>query len=176
MGTSLHANICRFGTSLAAKMVKNLPVVQETWVQSLLWEDTLEREMATHCSIPAWRIPWTEEPDGLQSMGSQRVEHWATFIYRFTSFLFAFLLIFLLSSFHFFFFSVLLVWSLINVYESCHIRIVYCFLLFSVASQLTCTDTYHVCLNVPGPLHVVSHLILQEPREVRTITISILPV
>ena len=44
---------------------KNLPAMRETWVQSLLWEDTLEREMATHCSIPAWRIPWTEEPGGL---------------------------------------------------------------------------------------------------------------
>ena len=43
----------------------------ETWVQSLGWEDTLEKEMATHCSISAWRIPWTEEPGGLQFMGSQ---------------------------------------------------------------------------------------------------------
>ena len=48
-----------------AQTVKNLPAMRETWVQSLLWEDTLEREMATHCSIPAWRIPWTEEPGGL---------------------------------------------------------------------------------------------------------------
>ena len=49
--------------------------MQETWVQSLGWEDPLEKGKATHCSILAWRIPWTEEPDGLQSMGSQRVEH-----------------------------------------------------------------------------------------------------
>ena len=61
--------------SLVAQMVKNLPVVQETWVQSLGWEDPLEKEMATHSSILAWRIPWTEEPGGLQSMGSQRVRH-----------------------------------------------------------------------------------------------------
>ena len=54
-------------------MVKNLPAVQETQVQSLAQEDTLEKEMATQSSIPAWRIPWTEEPDRLQSMGLQRV-------------------------------------------------------------------------------------------------------
>ena len=56
-------------------MVKNLPAMQETWVQSLGWEDPLEKGMATHCSILAWRIPWTEEPGGLQSMGSSRVRH-----------------------------------------------------------------------------------------------------
>ena len=56
-------------------MVKNLPVMQETQVQSLGWEDSLEKEMATHSSILAWRIPWTEEPGGLQSMGLQRVGH-----------------------------------------------------------------------------------------------------
>ena len=55
--------------------VKSLPAMQETGVQSLGWEDSLEKEMATHCSILAWRIPWTEEPGGLQSMGSQRVGH-----------------------------------------------------------------------------------------------------
>ena len=52
-------------------MVKNLPTVQETWVQSLGQDDTLEKEMATHSSISAWRILWTEDPSGLQSMGSQ---------------------------------------------------------------------------------------------------------
>ena len=52
-------------------MVKNLPAVQQTWVQFLGQEDPLEKEMATHSSILAWRIPWTEEPGGLQSMGSQ---------------------------------------------------------------------------------------------------------
>ena len=51
--------------------VNNLPAVQETWVQFLGWEDPLEEETATHSSILAWRIPWTEEPGGLQSMGSQ---------------------------------------------------------------------------------------------------------
>ena len=54
-------------------MVKNLPVMQETWVRSLIWEDPLEKEMATHSSTLAWKIPWTEELDGLQSMGLQRV-------------------------------------------------------------------------------------------------------
>ena len=58
-----------------AQMVKNLPAVQEIWVQSLGREDLLEKEMATHSSILAWRIPQTEEPDRLQSMGSQRVGH-----------------------------------------------------------------------------------------------------
>ena len=53
----------------------NLPVIQETWVQSLSREDPLEEEMATHSSILAWRIPQTEEPDRLQSMGSQKVGH-----------------------------------------------------------------------------------------------------
>ena len=56
-------------------MVKNLPAMQETRVLSLGWEDPLEKEIATHSSILAWRIPWTEEPDGPQSMGLQRVGH-----------------------------------------------------------------------------------------------------
>ena len=56
-------------------MVKNLPAMQKTWVQSLGQEDPLEKEMATRSSILAWRIPWTEEPGLLQSMGSQRVRH-----------------------------------------------------------------------------------------------------
>ena len=56
-------------------MVKNLPAMQETWVRSLDWSDPLEWEMATHASILAWKIPWTEEPGWLQSMGSQRVVH-----------------------------------------------------------------------------------------------------
>ena len=56
-------------------VVKNLPAMQEMWVQSLGWEDSLEEGMATHSSILAWRIPWTEEPGGLQSMGFQRVGH-----------------------------------------------------------------------------------------------------
>ena len=55
-------------------MVKNLPAVQETWVQSLGGEDALKKEMATHSSILAWEIPWTEEPGGLQSMGSQELD------------------------------------------------------------------------------------------------------
>ena len=61
--------------SLVAQMVKNLPAVGETWVLSLGREDPLEEGMATHSSILAWRILWTEEPGGLQSMGSQRVGH-----------------------------------------------------------------------------------------------------
>ena len=56
-------------TSLVAQMVENLPAMQETWVQSLGREDPLEKEMATHSSVFAWKIPWTEEPGGLQSMG-----------------------------------------------------------------------------------------------------------
>ena len=61
--------------SLVAQTVKNLPAVQEIWVRSLGWEDPLEKEMATHSSILAWKISWTEEPGGLQSMGSRRVGH-----------------------------------------------------------------------------------------------------
>ena len=57
--------------SVVAQMVKNLPAMWETWVQSLGWEDPLEEGMATHSSILAWRIPWTEEPGGQQSMESQ---------------------------------------------------------------------------------------------------------
>ena len=56
-------------------MVKNPPAMHETWVRSLGWEDPLEEGMATLSIILAWRIPWTEEPGGLQSMGSQRVGH-----------------------------------------------------------------------------------------------------
>ena len=56
-----------------AQMVKHLSVVRETWVRSLGQEDPLEKEMATHSRILAWRIPWTEKPGGLQSMGLQRV-------------------------------------------------------------------------------------------------------
>ena len=56
-------------------MVKHLPTMQETRVQSLGWEDPLEKEMATHSSILAWKTPWTEEPGGLQSMGPQRVPY-----------------------------------------------------------------------------------------------------
>ena len=66
------------GASLVAQTVKNLPAMQKTQVRSLGQEDPLEKEMATHSSILAWRIPWTEQPHGLQSMGSQRVGHdWA---------------------------------------------------------------------------------------------------
>ena len=56
------------------QMVKNLPATQESWVQSLGWEDPLEEGTATHSSILAWRIPWTEEPGGLLSMESQRFD------------------------------------------------------------------------------------------------------
>ena len=68
-----------------AQTVKNPPEVQETWVRSLGREDPLKKEMATHSSILAWRIPWTEEPGVLQSMGSQRVgQDWATSLSLFT--------------------------------------------------------------------------------------------
>ena len=58
-----------------AQMVKSLPAIQETQVRALGWDDPLEKRTATHSSVLAWRVPWTEEPDGLQSMGSQRVGH-----------------------------------------------------------------------------------------------------
>ena len=65
-----------------AQMVKNPPAMWETEVQSLGWEDPLEKGTATHSDILAWRIPWTEEPGRLQSMGLQRVGHdWVTFTF-----------------------------------------------------------------------------------------------
>ena len=66
-------------TSLVTQMVKHLPIMRETWVQSLCRDDLLEKEMATHSSILAWKIPWMEETGRLQSLGLQRVRHdWAT--------------------------------------------------------------------------------------------------
>ena len=66
-------DLCR--SSLVTQKVKNLSAKQETWTWFLGWEDPLEKGMVTHSRIPAWRIPWTEEPGGLQSMGLQRIEH-----------------------------------------------------------------------------------------------------
>ena len=60
---------------MVAQTLKNLPAMRESWVQSLDWEDPLEKGMATNSSILAWRIPWTEEPGALQSIESQRVGH-----------------------------------------------------------------------------------------------------
>ena len=74
-----------FGVSLAAQKVKKLPAVQENGDQSLDWEDPLKKEIATHSSVLDWRIPWSEEPGGLQSMRSQRVRHnWAANTFTFT--------------------------------------------------------------------------------------------
>ena len=67
-------HICMSWASLVAQMVKHLPAMQETRVESLGWEDSLEKEMATHSSILSWRIPWAEEPGKLQSMGSQELD------------------------------------------------------------------------------------------------------
>ena len=76
IGTASFWKTVLYGdTSLVAQRVKLLPAMQETQVQSLGQEDPPEKEMATHSSILAWRIPWTEEPGGLQSMGLQRVGH-----------------------------------------------------------------------------------------------------
>ena len=72
--SALQSNIT-LSCFLVAQRLKRLPARQETRVQSLGWEDPLEKEMATHSSILAWRIPWTEEPGSLQSTGSQRVGH-----------------------------------------------------------------------------------------------------
>ena len=70
---TLTYNIYKIKSSLVTQLVKNLPAMRESQVRSLSWEDLLEEGMATHSSIPARRIPWTEEPGGLQSTGSQRV-------------------------------------------------------------------------------------------------------
>ena len=77
----IHIHICGYVcvyiymASPVAQRIKRLPAMQETWVRSLGWEDLLEKDMAIHSSILAWRIPWTEEPGGLQSTGSQRVRY-----------------------------------------------------------------------------------------------------
>ena len=70
-----HLSTVEEKASLVAQTVKNLPAMKETWVQSLGQEDPLEKGMSTHSSILAWRIPWTEEPGGLQLLGSQKVGH-----------------------------------------------------------------------------------------------------
>ena len=71
----LGIGISLYRASLVAQRLKRLPAVWETWVRSLGWEDALEKEMATHSSMLAWRIPWMEDPGGLQSTGSQRFGH-----------------------------------------------------------------------------------------------------
>ena len=87
---SSASHICRIApmaairASLVAQRLKRLPATWETWVRSLGWEDPLEKEMATHCSILAWRIPWTEEPGRLQSMGSQGRTRLSDFTFTFT--------------------------------------------------------------------------------------------
>jgi len=85
-GTRMILNVKRYlkylvqnRALLVAQTVKNLPAVRETWVQSLGWEDPLEKEVSTHCSILSRKIPWTEEPGRLQSMESQSIRHnWMT--------------------------------------------------------------------------------------------------
>ena len=74
-GEELGSPLQYSGASLVAQMVKNPPAMRETWVQSLGWEDPLEEGMATHSSILAWRIQWSKEPGGLQSIGLQRAGH-----------------------------------------------------------------------------------------------------
>ena len=64
-----------YWASLVAQKVKNLPAMQDLWVQALCWEDPQEKGMVTHSSILAWKIPWTEKPGGLKSTGSQKVRH-----------------------------------------------------------------------------------------------------
>ena len=73
ISTQINITHTQLWASLVVQKVKNLPAMQETWVQSLGQEDPLEKGMATHSSILAWRIPWTEEPGRLQSVGLQRV-------------------------------------------------------------------------------------------------------
>ena len=75
INTHTHVYIYIYITSLVAQTVKSLPTMREIQVQSPDWEDPLEKEMATHSSTLAWKIPWMEEPSRLQSLGSQRVGH-----------------------------------------------------------------------------------------------------
>ena len=79
----LLLNIYHMPSSLVAQIVKRLPTMRETQILSLGWEDPLEKEMATHSSTLAWKIPWTEESGRLESMGSQRVGHdWTTLLHH----------------------------------------------------------------------------------------------
>ena len=71
----IDISIYMVSTSLVAQMVKNPLAMQEIWLPSLVWDDPLEEDMATHSSTLAWEIPWTEETGRLQSIGSQRVRH-----------------------------------------------------------------------------------------------------
>ena len=71
----MNRGILRGNASLVPQTMKRLPTMQETWVQSLVWEDLLETDMATHSSILAWKIPWTEEPGRLTVHGVQRIGH-----------------------------------------------------------------------------------------------------
>ena len=81
----IYKHLRHIQTSLVAQTVKRLSIIWDTWVWSLGWEDPLEKEMAIHSRAIAWKIPWTEEPGRLQSMGSQRVGHdWATPLFTFT--------------------------------------------------------------------------------------------
>ena len=75
LSQELYLCMYAYESSLVAQTVKRLPAIWETQVQSLGWEDPLEKAMATHSSILAWKIPWTEESGGLQSMALQRVGH-----------------------------------------------------------------------------------------------------
>ena len=85
--TSILQHSASLWTSLVAQMAKRPSTMWETWVQALGWEDPLEKEMAIHCSTIAWKIPWTEEPGRLHSIGSQRVGHdWVTSLHFFFSF------------------------------------------------------------------------------------------
>ena len=81
--TFLQSIRVSYRASLVAQMVRSLPAMQETWVRSLGQEDTLEKEMATHSSTVAWKIPWTEEPGRLQSMGSQSWTRLSDFTFTF---------------------------------------------------------------------------------------------
>ena len=80
----IFGDITEVKTSLVAQTIKCLPTMRETRVQSLCWEDLLEKEMATHSSILAWKIPWREEPGGLQSMGSQSQTRPSNFTFTFS--------------------------------------------------------------------------------------------
>ena len=86
MGYQCRRDICGGEVGFpCGSVVKNLPAKQETWVQSLGWEDTLEWEMVTHSSILAWKIPWTEEPGRLKSMRSQRSQAWVSNLQQITA-------------------------------------------------------------------------------------------
>ena len=147
---ALHMWCSYVRASLVTQMVKRLSAMLETWVQSLSWENPLEKEMATHSSTLAWKTPWSEEHGRLQSMGLQRVRHdWVTLLTYFTilganifflDWSFDHYVVSFFVSFHGLYFKVYFIW-----YEYC-----YSFLLVSICKKYFFSALHFPSLCVPS--------------------------